>query len=89
MNTPQPRSISECAVLGLDDPELGQKVAAIITGSEGAPPLQPEALRSWALERMPKYAVPEVWLVKDKIPRNAMGKVNKVELVELFAKVKA
>ena len=41
-------------------------------------------LRSWASKRMPPYQIPTVLKVIESIPRNAMGKVNKKEIVRVF-----
>ena len=40
-------------------------------------------LKSWCKERMAPYIVPSEWKIYKELPRNALGKVNKVE----FAKV--
>lgn len=42
-----------------------------------------KALKSWCKERMAPYIVPSEWKIYKELPRNALGKVNKVE----FAKV--
>lgn len=39
-------------------------------------------LREWSKERMAPYAIPTVLKVVEKLPKNAMGKVNKKELVK-------
>src|SRR4051794_28243718 len=41
-------------------------------------------LQAWARERMSSHAIPRQLLVMDAIPRNAMGKVNKKDLVQLY-----
>lgn len=39
-------------------------------------------LNDWAGQRMASYAVPKVLSIVESIPRNALGKVNKKEIVE-------
>lgn len=39
-------------------------------------------LREWSKERMAPYAIPTVLRVVEKLPKNAMGKVNKRELLK-------
>ncbi|RUS76982.1 hypothetical protein EGW08_015269 [Elysia chlorotica] len=75
--------IVECAVVGLPDITWGQRVAVIIVLKSGTSMELPD-LRSWALERMPPYQIPTVLKIIESIPRNAMGKVNKKELVRDF-----
>lgn len=75
--------IRECAVVGLGDPEWGERVAiAVVPRSEG--PLSLEDLRRWAADRLAPYKLPTRLLILDELPRNAMGKVTKPEVVRLF-----
>jgi malonyl-CoA/methylmalonyl-CoA synthetase len=75
--------IQECAAIGLADEEWGERVcAAIVLHSNRS--LTLSAFRAWAKERMATYKVPtQIQLVTD-LPRNAMGKVMKPNVVELF-----
>jgi malonyl-CoA/methylmalonyl-CoA synthetase len=75
--------IDECAVVGIDDPEWGQRVAAALV-LKGAGELDLETLRAWAKDRLARYKVPSRLLCVDSLPRNAMGKVTKPAVVELF-----
>ena len=38
--------------------------------------------REWCTERMARYWMPSQLVVLDEMPRNAMGKVNKKELLK-------
>lgn len=75
--------IQECAVVGVEDLEWGEQVAAALV-------LKPQclltlaALRSWAKERLAVYKVPARMLLVQDLPRNAMGKVTKPSVVKLF-----
>ena len=72
------------AVLGLPDLTWGQNVAAVIVLQEGAT-LDLTDLKQWAQTRMPPYQIPTVLKLVECMPRNAMGKVNKKELLsDLF-----
>jgi malonyl-CoA/methylmalonyl-CoA synthetase len=75
--------ILESAVVGLADPEWGERVCAAIV-LEPQRELTLETFRSWAKERLAIYKIPtRILMVKD-LPRNAMGKVVKPTVVELF-----
>jgi malonyl-CoA/methylmalonyl-CoA synthetase len=76
-------AVAECAVVGVSDPEWGQRVAAAVVLHDGMV-LDLPALRTWALKLLAPYKVPTRLLVVDTLPRNAMGKVVKLSLVELF-----
>ena len=77
-------AIAECAVVGLDDPEWGQRIAAAVVLRPGAG-LTLDALRAWAGERLAPYKLPTRLCLLDALPRNALGKVVKPELPARFA----
>jgi acyl-CoA synthetase (AMP-forming)/AMP-acid ligase II len=69
--------VSEVAVVGVDHPELGQEVTAIVVPAEGAS-IDTEELARWAGEALADYKVPTRWEVRaEPLPRNAVGKVLK------------
>ncbi len=76
--------IDECAVVGVEDPEWGQRVAAALVLTDSGD-LDLDALRAWADGRLARYKVPSRVRCVDSLPRNAMGKVTKPAVVELFA----
>jgi malonyl-CoA/methylmalonyl-CoA synthetase len=75
--------IQECAVVGVVDLEWGERVCAALV-LQGSQPLTLESFRSWAKERLAVYKVPTRILTVEELPRNAMGKVTKPTVVELF-----
>lgn len=77
----QHEQVSDCAVVGLDDEEWGEIVAAAVVASRD---VSADALNQWLRERMPAYRVPRKYLVVDDLPRNAMGKVTKHDVKKLF-----
>jgi acyl-coenzyme A synthetase/AMP-(fatty) acid ligase len=56
-------------------------VAAVVVPKSGTEVILSK-LREWSKERMAPYAIPTVLRVVDKLPKNAMGKVNKRELLK-------
>lgn len=76
-------NIQECAVVGVADLEWGERVCAALV-LQGSQPLTLEAFRSWAKERLAVYKVPTQILILEELPRNAMGKVTKPTVIELF-----
>jgi malonyl-CoA/methylmalonyl-CoA synthetase len=78
--------VAECAVVAVPDPEWGERVAAAIV-TRGGSGLAPDAIRAWAKERLAPYKAPSIVLPVDELPRNAMGKVTKPEVMKLFKDV--
>jgi malonyl-CoA/methylmalonyl-CoA synthetase len=76
-------AIAECAVVGVEDAELGERICVAAEVRAGAD-LALEPLRAWAKERLAPYKVPHALVVVPALPRNAMGKVMKPEVVKLF-----
>ena len=76
--------VGEAAVMGVPDEAYGQVVAAVLAGKDGKPPPPLGELRAWARDVMAPYKTPTLVKVLDAIPRNAMGKTNKKELLLLF-----
>ena len=75
--------IQECAVVGVADSEWGERVCAALVLTEGSS-LSLSALRSWAKAQLAVYKIPAEILILDELPRNAMGKVTKPTITELF-----
>ncbi len=70
--------VADVAVLGVDDDRLGQRVAAVITAAVDRP--DTDAIRSFCADRLAAYKIPDVIVVADNLPRNAMGKVMKADI---------
>jgi acyl-CoA synthetase (AMP-forming)/AMP-acid ligase II len=75
--------VAGCAVLGLPDARLGQRVVAAVESEPGAS-LSEEALREGISQRLARYKVPERIALVESLPRNAMSKVVKRALEPLF-----
>ena len=76
--------IADCAVVGLDDVEWGQRVALAAVAAAGRA-LEGDALRAWGKERLAAAKVPTRFTFVADLPRNTLGKVVKPEVARLFA----
>jgi malonyl-CoA/methylmalonyl-CoA synthetase len=77
--------VAEVAVVGVPDEEWGQRVAAAVVLRAGGAALGLEALREWSKQRLAPYKAPSLLRVVGELPRNALGKVTKPAVAELFA----
>ncbi len=76
-------AVAECAVVGVPDPEWGERVAAALVLHDGDA-LDLPSLRTWAKEFLASHKLPSRLLVLDALPRNAMGKVMKPAVATMF-----
>ena len=76
-------AIADCAVLGIEDPDWGERIGVAVELKPGTG-LELEALQDWARERLAPYKIPRVLRCVRRLPRNAMGKVVKPDLAEFF-----
>lgn len=75
--------VAEAAVVAVPSGSWGQKVGAvIILDMEHAATWTPLEMRRALKGRLAAYKIPQVMKLVDHIPRNAMGKINKKELVK-------
>lgn len=75
-------AVAEVAVVGLPDETWGERVVAVVVPASGrAAECAGDVLRAWAKERMAAYKVPRDVHVVDSLPRNALGKVVKPEVI--------
>ncbi|MCX6552995.1 MAG: AMP-binding protein, partial [Acidobacteria bacterium] len=76
-------AIADCAVVGLPDAEWGEAIAAAVSLRPGAA-LALSDLRAWGRARVSAPKLPRRLLILDDLPRNAMGKVSKPRLIQMF-----
>jgi malonyl-CoA/methylmalonyl-CoA synthetase len=76
-------AVAEVAVVGVPDEVWGDRVVACVVARAGREAECAEAtLRAFAKERLAPYKVPKQVIVMAELPRNAIGKVVKPELVK-------
>ena len=81
--TRQHPAIEECAVVGVGDDTWGEVVAVAVVTKRGVG-MNLAELRTWAGERLSSYRIPKKLVIVTELPRNAMGKVVKPAVRELF-----
>jgi malonyl-CoA/methylmalonyl-CoA synthetase len=77
--------IEDVSIMGLSDPVWGQRVfALLVLKPELAAKFTQNEFKTWCKVNLPKYQVPTIVKVIDKMPRNLLGKVNKKELIKKY-----
>ncbi|WP_416969647.1 class I adenylate-forming enzyme family protein [Streptomyces sp. 4F14] len=74
--------IEEAAVLGLPDPEWGQRLVAVLVGAG-----DPEEIRAFARQRLRSAKTPDAVVFRPELPRTATGKILRRTLVAELADV--
>jgi fatty acid CoA ligase FadD36 len=69
--------VTEAAVVGVPDDDLGQRIVAFVVGDA-----DPQALINFVAQELSVHKRPREVRVVDSLPRNAMGKVLKKELAQ-------
>lgn len=75
--------IDSCAVVGVKDPFWGSAVSAAVITRNGSG-LDRDTLREWAKGRLAPYKAPQRVIFVKELPRNAMGKIVKPKVRDLF-----
>jgi malonyl-CoA/methylmalonyl-CoA synthetase len=74
-------SVQEVAVAGVPSERWGEEVTAFVVPSASAP-LDEREIISFAQERLAAYKCPKRVIALDRLPRNAMGKIQRAVLTE-------
>ncbi|OBH30483.1 acyl-CoA synthetase [Mycobacterium sp. E342] len=71
--------VAEAAVIGVDDEQYGQRLAAFVVLNAGTR-ATPETLKQHVRENLANYKVPREIAVLDELPRGSTGKIQRNEL---------
>lgn len=73
--------LTECAAFGLPDERLGERLVAVVI----APDIDEAGVIEWVGSRLARYKAPtRVAVTTTQLPRNALGKVDKIALRKLW-----
>ncbi len=73
--------VLESAVIGVPHPDFGEAVVAVVV-PEARRRADPEAIRAGSRQMLAKFKQPKHIAIRDALPRNTMGKVQKAALRE-------
>jgi o-succinylbenzoate---CoA ligase len=78
-------AVSDCAVFGVADDRLGQRVVAAVVVADGCSPPTLATLRAVVAQTLDATAAPRELHIVDALPRRGIGKVDRAALVRRFA----
>ena len=79
-------AVAEAAVVGVSDPEWGQRVAAAVVLTNKA---TEQELIEWVRLRLPGFKAPGSILIVSELPRNDLGKLQRFRLREQLERLAA
>jgi acyl-CoA synthetase (AMP-forming)/AMP-acid ligase II len=71
--------VAEASVIGVDDDQFGQRLAAFVVLTDGAA-ATPDVLKQHVRENLANYKVPRDITILDELPRGSTGKIVRREL---------
>lgn len=74
-------AVAECAVFGVDDDELGQRVVAAVVLRAGSPVPRLAEIRDFVGRLLDRTAAPREVHVLDELPRRGIGKLDRAALI--------
>jgi acyl-CoA synthetase (AMP-forming)/AMP-acid ligase II len=80
--------VHEVAVVGVEDPQWGQAIVAVVVPSAGVEP-DPDELRAHARKFLRGSRTPDRVVFRDELPTNATGKLLRREIVDSLREAKA
>jgi acyl-CoA synthetase (AMP-forming)/AMP-acid ligase II len=73
-------AIAEIAIVGLPDPRTGERACAVIVPNPGPAPSVADLAAYLEAQGLAKFKIPEQVVLRDSLPRNDAGKVQKDRL---------
>lgn len=73
-------AVAECVVVGVPDPELGERIVAVVVPPEGATAPSLAAVRAHGLGALPFVRLPRAVVAVEALPRTPSGKVDRAAL---------
>ena len=74
-------AVAECAVFGVEDDELGQRVVAAVVLRFGSPAPALADIRDFVGRSLDRTAAPRELHVLDELPRRGIGKLDRAALL--------
>ncbi|OMC18058.1 class I adenylate-forming enzyme family protein [Mycobacterium colombiense] len=80
--------VRDVAVVGVEDPQWGQAIVAVVVPAAGVDP-DPEELREFVRQSLRGSRTPDEVVFRDELPTTATGKVLRREIIQTLAGLRA
>jgi acyl-CoA ligase (AMP-forming) (exosortase A-associated) len=76
--------VNEACAFGVENPAVGQDVIAVISLRETAGDGAHDSIREYAIKNGPPYMIPKEIIVRDELPKNANGKIDRKGITNAY-----
>jgi acyl-CoA ligase (AMP-forming) (exosortase A-associated) len=76
--------VHEACAFGVEDPEVGQLVMAVVSLKDGANEGSVEKIREHVIKNGPPYMVPKEIFVQDELPKSGTGKIDRKSITNAY-----
>jgi acyl-CoA ligase (AMP-forming) (exosortase A-associated) len=77
--------VHEACAFGVEDPEMGQLVMAVVSLKDGGDENAVEQVREYVIKNGPPYMVPKEIFVRDELPKTGSGKIDRKGISNAYA----
>src|SRR5918999_1481969 len=77
--------VHEACAFGVEDPEVGQLVMAVVSLKDGADEDSVEKIREHVIKNGPPYMVPKEIFIQDELPKTGSGKIDRKGITNAYA----
>ncbi len=76
--------VHEACAFGVENPAVGHDVIAVISLKNGGEDGAIDAIREYAIKNGPPYMIPKEIIVRDELPKNANGKIDRKGITNAY-----
>ena len=75
--------VGDAVIVGISDPDWGERVTAVIIPADAAAPPAHDELRAYVRDRLPRYAAPQTAVFVTELPMLSSGKPDRQKIKDI------